>query len=617
MTVEEINTGNTRLNEARRRWTYVRECPQEKKFREGALSDLKYFTGEDQGWDEDNARSQLKEEGRPAVTLNRIAPIYRLICGARPRAKATYSAVEDGDVETADILAACKEHVDDQNRWDFYEDDWFFNGLLLRRGVVEIRPNYNMDVRGDVELVLHDGYEFYFDPDSKRKDRHDGRYMFREVNIPPQQAKQYWPEYADKLDQLVEHVQSGEGEEVSRDSMEADEYQDPRSNYYDAGSKKLKIIYYWYKEKERVSYVVDILTQNVFQSGKTKNAIEKELAASGAPDRFSVVEVEYTRVKYMIFCHDIVLEEGLTPWEREDGQRTLLSEQIPFICFEPERIFAGTRKELIAIGEALKDPQKYHNKLASAILSIIGTSAHAGWEYEEGAISKEQEKKLKKYGSKPGVHIKWRDGALTQGRTRKIQPTLPPNAHMYEAREMANELLDISGVESLVSTESLGKGASGKAIALKQTQGGNIISWVYRSFRFFQHLLAEYERDAIQAMYNYEKVIRIRGTKPRYLRINQTIYDESGGIQAVLNDVTTGKYDVKVTDKELFPTERVERFHDFVELVRSGALPLPPQVLVKIVMHLLDDPDLKHIVEEEFGQYVQAGAGAQEQSVAQ
>jgi hypothetical protein len=182
---------------------------------------------------------------------------------------------------------------------------------------------------------------------------------------------------------------------------------------------------------------------------------------------------------------------------------------------------------------------------------------------------------------------------------------------MAEAKEMANALLDISGVESLVSTDSLGKGASGFAIDLKQKQGGNIISWIYDAFRFYQHILTEYTRDAIQVLYDYEKIIRIRGNKPKYVTINEPVYGMMGEEEQVLNDVTVGRYDVVISDKELMPTMRLERFRYFTELIKSGALPLPPPVLVKIVLHLLDDPELKQMVEEEMGVFEQAMAASQ------
>lgn len=609
-------TDNKILKEGQQLWNKVKECAYEEKYRKLLWSDLKYFTGEDQGWSDGSARADLEEKGLPALTLNRIAPIIRLIVGAAPDTEAKYSAVEEGDVETSSILNACKDHVENINQWEFTAKDWRKNMLVLNRSVIELAPDYNQDVRGDVELLLHPGDEFYFDPDSKRKDRRDMNYMFRCVEVSPKECKRSWPKSISYIDQLVGYTKGDESGTPSRDSGEPDEYTDPRSNYYDPASDKIKIVYYWYKDIKNVTKIVDLMLPDetgkpkVYDSKKTVEQVKETLKTIGgdAEARFKVVSVKITDVKYMIFTHDIVLEEGDNPWNRPDGKPTILSKNFPFVCAEPDRLITGTRQELISLIDPLKDPQKFHNKLASAIIHIIGTTASSGWDYETGAANKTWLKKLREQGSKAGFIMEWAKGAISGGRFQKRQPSMPPQAQMAEAKAMGDELLDISGVESLVSTESLGKGASGKAIDLKQRQGGNIISWVYDSFRFYQHILAEYIRDAMQMIYDYEKVVRIKGVsglKPQqeYIRINEAIPDDMGNIIQVLNDVTIGTYDVAISDREMMPSLRIERFRIFADLVKSGALVLPPEVMTKVVISLMDDADLKKIIETELGEW--------------
>lgn len=621
---EYSGSDSKQLRLARKRFKETKECPFEKKYREDTNRDIKFFTGEDQGWDDDGARAKLQEEGRPAMTLNRVAPIVRLIQGARPRADARFSAVEDGDVETANILNAVRDHVDSVNRWDFGENDWFRDGILKNASVVGIFPTYDEDIRGEIELTVEDRFKFFFDPHSKKRDRSDGEFLFKVERMSPDKAKRYWPKVKGRIDELTASADDQVSGHISRQQSKPDDYEDLKSDYYDSADNLLTVVYYWYKEYQKVTKIIDLMGFNtsypekfVFESPKSKEEVEAELAESAAPDRFKVVEVEYTDVKYMVFCHDVVFEEGDNPWNREDGKRTLLSKSFPYLVFEPERIHAGMRQELISILNPLQDPQKFHNKLASAILHIIGTSANSGWEYEKGAISRKEKQKLRKYGSKPGIDIEWNKGALSQGLARKIQPSVPPQSHMMQAKQMASDILDISGVESLVSTESLGKGASGKAIDLKQRQGGNIIDWVYDSFRFFQHVLTEYIRDAIQVLYNYEKVIRITGPETRYVRINENVYDQMGAVQQVLNDVTIGDYDVTIVDKDVLPTMRLERFKEFVALVKEGALQLPPPVLTKVVMELMEDPQLKQVVQEEMATFEQQMAQMQQQMMGQ
>jgi hypothetical protein len=116
--------------------------------------------------------------------------------------------------------------------------------------------------------------------------------------------------------------------------------------------------------------------------------------------------------------------------------------------------------------------------------------------------------------------------------------------------------------------------------------------------------MAEFERDAIQTLYDYEKVIRIRGKKGKYIRINEQSYDEITGVSKVLNDVTTGDFDIQIREKESLPSIRVERLRSFAEMVKSGALVLPPEVISEIVLNLMDDPDLKDEVENLMGEFM-------------
>lgn len=613
------------LKKAQEFYSSIKDNKFEKDFRTDTMEDIKYFTGEDQGWDEDGARAKLKAEGRPALTLSRITPVIRLMVGARPKTEARFIPVEDGDVETADTLNATKDHVEDINRWTFGEDDWFKGGVIMRRSVVELKPNYDKDVRGDVELKLHHNpFKFYLDPKSTEKDRSDMQEMIVEELSTPDEFKRMFPKAKEEIANLVDSVSSGQGE-PGHDDNPADGYAGhARNDYYDRASKMLRVPYYWYKEHTKQTKIIDLAGQNedgspgvkIYDSPMTKEEAEVELEdMTDAGERFRVVSVNSARVKYMVFMYDTVLEEGANPWERPDGQRTLLAENFPYVIFEPERIIAGAVQELTSLIRPLHDAQKFHNKLASAVLEIVGTSANSGWEYEEGAISSKEEKKLRKFGSKPGVMVKWEKGALAESRARKIQPTGAPQGHMMEANQLAAELLDISGVDSLVNTKSLGKSASGRAIDLKQRQGGNIISWVYTSFRFFQQVLVEYVKDAVQMLYDHERVIRITGHKTRWVRINERVYDHEGAVKEILRNVSSGRYDVVLTDKEVLPSMRLERLKEFVDLAKNGVLQLPPEVMLKVVTELMDDPDLKAIIREDMGTDEQEKAQAQAQQI--
>ena len=82
------------------------------------------------------------------------------------------------------------------------------------------------------------------------------------------------------------------------------------------------------------------------------------------------------------------------------------------------------------------------------------------------------------------------------------------------------------------------------------------------------------------------------------------MYDPRGGIAQVLNDVRANQFDTQIREKEEMPSIRLERLKQFSEMIKAGSLQLPPPIITKIVLELMDDPDLRDMVEEELGQFM-------------
>ena len=89
--------------------------------------------------------------------------------------------------------------------------------------------------------------------------------------------------------------------------------------------------------------------------------------------------------------------------------------------------------------------------------------------------------------------------------------------------------------------------------------------------------------------------------------INEQQYSMNGK-DAVLRDITVGKYDVRLSDRDVLPTMRLERLKMFTEMARNGVIPLPPMVMVQIFLELMDDPELKSMVMENIDKWKQEAA---------
>src|SRR5574343_700302 len=90
---DAARTEEDTLREDRERLVFIKGHSFETTWRQNADKNLNYFSGEDQGWDDEGDRSKLQSEKRPALTLNRIHPIIRLIVGARPQVETSFFPV--------------------------------------------------------------------------------------------------------------------------------------------------------------------------------------------------------------------------------------------------------------------------------------------------------------------------------------------------------------------------------------------------------------------------------------------------------------------------------------------------------------------------------------------
>jgi len=75
----------------------------------------------------------------------------------------------------------------------------------------------------------------------------------------------------------------------------------------------------------------------------------------------------------------------------------------------------------------------------------------------------------------------------------------------------------------------------------------------------------------IQITYTERKVIRLLqpNNAPKELTINQPIYNDYGELTGVVNDVTTGKYDIVMVSGSMLPSNRWARFEYYMELYKN------------------------------------------------
>ena len=133
-----------------------------------------YLGGGEQWRAED--RHILDAEGRPCYEFNQIMPAVNTALGyqianrmditLRPRGR-------DGDAEVAKILSKVIKQVSDTNNLHWRESQTFGDGLIEQRGYLDVRMQFDNNIKGEVVVTTIDPRDAIPDPDAKSYDPDD------------------------------------------------------------------------------------------------------------------------------------------------------------------------------------------------------------------------------------------------------------------------------------------------------------------------------------------------------------------------------------------------------------------------------------------------------------
>ena len=100
----------------------------------------------------------------------------------------------------------------------------------------------------------------------------------------------------------------------------------------------------------------------------------------------------------------------------------------------------------------------------------------------------------------------------------------------------------------------------------------------------------------IPLIYTKEKVIRIvqPNHAPKEVTLNQPVLKDDGTIDAIMNDMSIGRYDVKMVSGSMLPTNKTQRREEKIRYYELGILKDPEWVIRE-----LDEPDVEEILQRE------------------
>lgn len=563
------------------RWQ--RAAYAQQRWATGAKIAVDFFEGRQ--WTEDQLRTMHRAR-RPAFKFNMIAPLVRLVLGYQRSNKTdiTFQAGQDmrSSENTAEALTRLEKIIATNSHQDYVDTEVFLDGLICARGYFDTRLDFETNDLGECKTYAADPFSVYPDPDADT-------YDFNETSAHIMQTKYVSLDEIEgtfggqamellrpfvlgitPLAPVSSYIIADEispirtyGERADNEDAWWDSFYSLVGDFVDTSRKTIRVIDCQWKVRERKNVLIDLesgdkepLPDNWGQDKIQKVLLYAQQVGNPVAIQRRIVE----RIQWTTIAGDLILYDQPSLY---DGF-TLT----PYFPYFRRGITRGMVEDLI-------DPQLEKNKHRSARSEIAAKTANGGWIYSDDAFTPEQERNLQRYGSAPGVNIKF--AATAKHPPEQLQPAGPANAHKILEVDAAQDLKEIAGINEAALGQEMAV-QSGRAIQAKQRQAVLSIQTYMDNFKRSKMMVGERHLQIIQRYYTEPRMYRVLGKGGHFEQIllNQEQQDPSSGLAALTNDVTVGKYAVAIDDAPLSDTFLNAQFEEMLTILQKMGPAIAP-----------------------------------------
>lgn len=551
-------------------------------------------------WSESDKKimSELK---RPLLTINGIAPLYRLVMGYQTsnRMDTSFRPTSDGksSEDMAQLLSEIVKTEDERIDLKFVDSDVFSDGIVTGRGWWDFRLCFEHNEYGEYIGLDKDQFSIYVDPDCNTYNPNNSAAYIQESRwasleeigmlfgkIAAEEARNLFNAgtYSDSFlafygEQDISPARYFGQYENSKEFTWDDVY---HTDFVDHQAKRIRLLDSQYAIRSIKPCFMDLETGHytpipdewMLPENHHKVRTQLDLGERyGNP--LTVVKKPIKRIRWTVTAGDLLLHDSWSPYDTYT--------QIGFFPYFRRGATRGMVEDLI-------DPQIERNKKRSVITDILNRNANSGWIYEENTLDPEQEENLKKYGSAPGFNLKWKRPPQSNAEApRRIEPGGYPQGLDRLEEKASEDFYEISGINQSALGQ-LDRVQSGRAIEARQRQAVLALQIYTDNFSRAKRIQALKKLELIQKHYVEERLFRILGedSTPVAKAINQRMMGEGDAFQT-MNDVTTGRYLVNVDEVPISATFKQAQFEEALEIVTKlgpvGAL------LAQTAPHLIVD----------------------------
>ena len=506
-------------------------------------------------WAEEDLET-LRDQGRPAVTFNRIGPFVDGVSGLEigNRQTTQYYPRTLGEAGTDELLTAAGQWARDECDAEDEESEAVRDVIICGEAATQTLMQYWNDPDGNPIIDRVDPLELYWDPASRKQNHTDAGFVIRVKDIPVPTAERIFPD----VPTVDLHAQWAEDQpdetRQPHNARLAPYYRIDQAGEIDRQRMQCRMVEVEWWEDVPAWRVLDPATGRFVRLGDDKAALYRKRAAllGEKPQMIKDQERRY----YKAICGNVVLRVMRGP---DRGGFTYKA-----ITGKRDRN-KGTWYGLV---RAMMDPQMWANKFFTQALHIINTNAKGGLLAETDAFVDIEE-----------ARDSWADAdsiiELNQGGLQKVQQKNPPPfpAQINSMMESALAAIPATAGVNLEMIAQQQDQNPGVLEMQRKQQGMTVLAYIFNSLRRYKKEQGRLMIWFLQTFVNDGRLIRIGGP-------DQAQY------VPFIHDPQLAEYDVIVDDAPSSPNMKERVWAMIMQMFPMlSRMPLPPAALMELMRY--------------------------------
>ena len=538
-----------------------------------AAEDIEFCVNKDSQWDS-KARAERAANNRPCVTINKIASFVHQQTNAMRANKMTLNAIPVGndDVAEAEIQDALIEYVLKSSKADIATDWAGGRAIMGGFGFYRVTTEYENEISFNQDIKV------------KRIENPQSTYLSPEIKCP----------YGSDTTEAItgEWLSKAEFKRQfpDKDAVSADDL----TEVMDWQSEDTVFVAEYYA----IEYIQDTL----YLLADDETILKSKLDEYEGDEGLEIVNERKTQTKKVMWykcSRDAILE-----------QTEIKADFIPIILVVGDEQWVKNKRYWNSLITNAKDPQIIYNYARTAQLEQLQKAGNRPW-VADGRSIEGYEAHWADLNNPNMTYIPYNS---TDDNGNPIAPPFMATAYqgspdlMREVMTSADEIKATTNIHD-ASLGAQGNETSGRAIMARQRQSDQ------GNFHFLDNFKRAYEHlgrvilSMIPNYYDTQRVLRITQDDVVYktLLINtpqdsemaqkyaKELENAQVGINGLFNDVTVGKYDIRIAAGADYNTQREEAREVLIELGR--AYPQLMEIAGDLIIRAFDFPDADKISE--------------------